>query len=128
MADVVLDASALLALLNAEPGSEEVERTIPGAAVSTVNLSEVVAKLVEAGMPEEAVRSVLGGIDLEIHPFYLLSWRFRPDFDGPGTWESGLSLGDRACIALGLQLGAPVLTTDRNWKSLDVGVEVQMIR
>ncbi len=127
MADVVLDASALLALLNAEPGSEEVERTIPGAAVSTVNLSEVVAKLVEAGMPEEAVRSVLGGIDLEIHPFDV-ELAFQTGFLRPRTRELGLSLGDRACIALGLQLGAPVLTTDRNWKSLDVGVEVQMIR
>ena len=127
MADVVLDASALLALLNAEPGSEEVERTIPGAAISTVNLSEVVAKLVEAGMPEEAVRSVLGGIGLEIHPFDV-ELAFQTGILRPQTRALGLSLGDRACVALGLQLKAPVLTTDRNWKSLDVGVEVRAIR
>ena len=127
MADVVLDASALLALLNAEPGSEEVERTIPGAAISTVNLSEVVAKLVEAGMPEEAVRSVLGGIGLEIHPFDV-ELAFQTGILRPQTRALGLSLGDRACVALGLQLKAPVLTTDRNWKSLDVDVEVQAIR
>lgn len=127
MADVVLDASALLALLNAEPGSEEVEGTIPGAAISTVNLSEVVAKLVEAGMPEEAVRTVLGGIELEIHPFDV-ELAFQTGILRPQTRELGLSLGDRACVALGLQLGIPVLTTDRNWKSLDVGVEVRAIR
>ena len=127
MADVVLDASALLALLNTEPGSEEVERTIPGAAISTVNLSEVVAKLVEAGMPEEAVRSVLGGIGLEIHPFDV-ELAFQTGILRPQTRALGLSLGDRACVALGLQLKAPVLTTDRNWKSLDVGVEVRAIR
>jgi len=127
MADVVLDASALLALLNTEPGSEEVERTIPGAAISTVNLSEVVAKLVEAGMPEEAVRSVLGGIELEIHPFDV-ELAFQTGILRPQTRALGLSLGDRACVALGLQLKAPVLTTDRNWKSLNVGVEVRAIR
>ena len=127
MADVVLDASALLALLNTEPGSEEVERTIPGAAISAVNLSEVVAKLVEAGMPEEAVRSVLGGIELEIHPFDV-ELAFQTGILRPQTRALGLSLGDRACVALGLQLKAPVLTTDRNWKSLNVGVEVRAIR
>jgi PIN domain nuclease of toxin-antitoxin system len=127
VAEVVLDASALLALLNAEPGSEEVEGTIPGAAISTVNLSEVVAKLVEAGMPEEAVRAVLGGIEMEIHPFDV-ELAFRTGALRPQTRELGLSLGDRACVALGLQLGVPVLTTDRNWKSLDVGVEVRAIR
>jgi len=104
-----------------------VERTIPGAAISTVNLSEVVAKLVEAGMPEEAVRSVLGGIGLEIHPFDV-ELAFQTGILRPQTRALGLSLGDRACVALGLQLKAPVLTTDRNWKSLDVGVEVRAIR
>jgi len=127
VADVVLDASALLALLNAEPGSEEVERTIPGAAISTVNLSEVVAKLVEAGMPEEAVRAVVGEIELEVHPFDT-ELAFQTGALRPLTRELGLSLGDRACVALGLQLGIPVLTTDRNWRSLDVGVEVRAIR
>lgn len=127
MADVVLDASALLALLNAEPGSEEVERTIPGAAISTVNLSEVVAKLAEAAMPGDAVRAVLGGIELEVHPFDIEA-AYRAGMLRVQTRALGLSFGDRACVALGLQLGAPVLTTDRDWKSLDVGVVVRAIR
>lgn len=127
MSEVVLDASALLALLNREPGAEEVEKTIPGAAIGAVNLSEVVAKLAERGMPEEAIRLALSGIELEVAPF-----------DGPlayhagllrvATRSLGLSFGDRACLALGRQLGAPVLTTDRRWKELSVGVTVRVIR
>lgn len=127
MSEVVLDASALLALLNREPGEDVVEGTIPGAAIGTVNLSEVVAKLAEGGMPEQAIRLALSGIELKIVPF-----------DGPlayragllrvSTRSLGLSFGDRACLALGLQLGMPVMTTDKRWKELSVGVEVRVIR
>ena len=127
MSSVVLDASALLALLNAEPGSEEVERAIPGAAISTVNLSEVVAKLVENGMPEDAVRAVLGEIELEVHPFDLET-AYQAGALRNETRKLGLSFGDRACLAFGRRLGWPVLTTDRDWKKLEVGVEVRVIR
>jgi PIN domain nuclease of toxin-antitoxin system len=127
LSEVVLDASAVLALLNAEPGGEKVEETIPGAAISTVNLSEVVAKLAEAGMPEDAVRKVLGDIGLDIHPFDA-ELAYRTGALRPQTRNLGLSLGDRACVALGIRLGLPVLTTDRNWRSLDVGIEVRAIR
>lgn len=124
---VVLDASALLALLNQEPGRQKVEEVIPGAAISAVNLSEVIAKLSEAGVPEEPLRTALDGVGLEVHSFdvesaYLAgSLRVR-------TRKLGLSFGDRACIALGHQLGAPVLTADRKWKELDAEVEVRVIR
>jgi PIN domain nuclease of toxin-antitoxin system len=124
---VVLDASALLALLNQEPGRQKVEEVIPGAAISAVNLSEVIAKLSEAGVPEEPLRTALDSAGLEVHSFdvesaYLAgSLRVR-------TRKLGLSFGDRACIALGHQLGAPVLTADRSWKELDAGVEVRVIR
>jgi len=124
---VVLDASALLALLNDEPGGEAVEATIPGAAISTVNLSEVVAKLDEYGMPEEALRSALGSIELEIHPFDL-SAAFEAGLLRMATRSLGLSFGDRACLALGQRLDLPVLTTDRNWTELDLGIEVRRIR
>jgi PIN domain nuclease of toxin-antitoxin system len=124
---VVLDASALLALLNAEPGAEEVERAIPGAVISSVNLSEVVAKLDEAGMPKEAVREALTGIELEVYSFDLDS-AFQAGALRRPTRKLGLSFGDRACIALGLRLGLTVLTADRNWGSLEVGAEVRAIR
>lgn len=123
----MLDASALLALLNAEQGSEEVEGSIPGAAISAVNLSEVVAKLVEGGMPGDAVRSSLEDLEIDVHPFdresAYVSGALRTV-----TKHLGLSLGDRACIALGRQLKRPVLTADRNWRELKLGVEIRVIR
>jgi PIN domain nuclease of toxin-antitoxin system len=127
LSSVVLDASALLALLNAEPGNEEVERSIPGAAISAVNLSEVVAKLTEAGMSEEAVRSALEDIEIDIHPFDRES-AYRTGALRMVTKKLGLSLGDRACIALGGQLQRPVLTTDKNWRYLELEIEIRVIR
>lgn len=127
MSKVVLDASALLALLNDEPGAREVEQGIPGAAISAVNLSEVVAKLAESGMPEDAIRQALGAIELEVHPFDA-ALAYRTGILRVQTRSLGLSLGDRACVALGGHLGAPVLTTDRDWEHLEVGVEVRLVR
>jgi ribonuclease VapC len=123
----VLDASALLALLNGEPGNKVVAENLPGAVISAVNLSEVVAKLGEAGMPNDVVRSALEDLEIEFRAFdseaAYLTGALRAQ-----TRKLGLSLGDRACVALGLQLSFPVLTADRNWKALDVGVEIRTIR
>ncbi|MFY9825788.1 MAG: type II toxin-antitoxin system VapC family toxin [Thermoanaerobaculia bacterium] len=123
----VLDASALLALLGSEPGTEIVAESIPGAAISTVNLSEVVSKLTERGVPEQAVRAALREIELEIHPFSE-DHAYRTGFLRLATRSLGLSLGDRACLALGQRLTASVLTTERNWRELDLGIEIRVIR
>ncbi len=64
MSKVILDASALLALLNDEPGADEVAQYIPGAPISTVNLSEAVAKSADSGMPEDAIREAIGILEL----------------------------------------------------------------
>jgi PIN domain nuclease of toxin-antitoxin system len=69
VSEVVVDASAVLALLNQETGSEEILQFIGNAAISSVNLSEVVAKLAEAGIPEEDIRQILGNLNLEVVPF-----------------------------------------------------------
>jgi ribonuclease VapC len=127
---VVLDASAVLALLNGEPGSATVERALSaGAVISAVNLSEVVGKLVDVGLTNNEVRHVVGCIGLDVRVF-----------DLPQAFESGLlrsqtratqlslSLGDRACMALAAQLSLPVLTADKAWLEVDLPVEVQMIR
>ena len=127
MSEAVLDASALLALLNAEPGSEVVEATIPGAAISAVNLSEVVAKLADRGLPEAAIREVLGDVEMALYTFDAAAAHQAGQLRRE-TRHLGLSFGDRACVALGRQLGLPVLTADGNWEALDVGVEVQLIR
>ncbi len=126
MSEVVLDASALLALLNREPGHEEIARIITHAAISAVNLSEVAAKLAESGMPGEEIRNALEGLALETHDFGR-ELAFQAGLLRPSTRSRGLSLGDRACLALGQQLNLPVLTTDRAWEGLDLGVEVRLI-
>jgi len=124
---VVLDASALLALLNSEPGSRIVEESLSSAAVSAVNLSEVVSKLSERGMPEAEVRTALEGLGLDVRPFDT-AMAYSAGTLRPATRGLGLSLGDRACLALGLSLSAPVLTTDRSWRKLKIGVKIRAIR
>ena len=127
MSEVVLDASALLALLNGEPGHETVASVLSGSIIGTVNLSEVMAKLVESGLPESQALSTLSELDLEVVPFDT-DLALRAGALRPRTKPIGLSLGDRACIALGMRLSLPILTTDRNWQALAPEVQIQVIR
>ncbi|MDB9534516.1 type II toxin-antitoxin system VapC family toxin [Dolichospermum planctonicum CS-1226] len=127
MSDVVLDASAILALLNKEPGSEEVLKFIGKAAMSTVNLSEVIAKLADAGIPEEDIREIISHLNLEVIDFNQ-EQALKAGILRPITKSIGLSFGDRACLALGIILNQPVLTTDRLWGNINVGVEVRILR
>ena len=128
MSNAVLDASALLALLNQEEGSDRVAELVAvGAAVGTVNLSEVVAKLSSMGMPETEIRASLDPLGLEIVPFDAeLAYRAAL-LVGP-TRALGLSLGDRACLALAAQAGLPAVTADRAWRQLELDVQVRVIR
>ena len=126
MARTVLDASALLALLNEEPGADDVIDVLPDAVVSAVNLAEVASKLADAGMPADAVRDALGGLGVEVAPFDSAD-ALDTGLLRPRTRTGGLSLGDRACLALAGRLGAPAMTTDRVWKRLRVGVKVCLI-
>lgn len=127
MNETILDATTVLALLNDEPGAAKVASLLPGSAISTVNLAEVVSKLAEAGMPEETIKTVLGELGLIVIPFDE-SLAFSTGFLRPATSRYGLSLGDRACLALGQQLNRPVLTADRMWKTVKLDVEIQLIR
>jgi PIN domain nuclease of toxin-antitoxin system len=127
MSEVVLDASAILALLNKETGSEEVLKFIGKAAMSTVNLSEVIAKLADAGIPEEDIRQIISHLNLEVIDFNQ-EQALKSGILRPITKSIGLSFGDRACLALGIILNQPVLTTDRLWVSINVGVEVRLLR
>jgi ribonuclease VapC len=125
--DVVLDASALLAVLRAEPGAERVVPRLEGARIGAVNLSEVVTKLIEDDLPEAEVRRAIGGLELDVHAFdarlaYLAGFLWR------STRVLGLSFGDRACLALAQSLGVPALTADRSWSRLDLGVAIEVIR
>ena len=123
----VLDASALLALLNQEPGEERVvEALASGAVMSTVNLSEVVAKLADIGMTERDIREAIEPLGIELADFDP-SGAFSAGLLRPPSRRAGLSLGDRACVALGLHQGLPVLTADTAWSSLSLGGEMEIV-
>jgi ribonuclease VapC len=125
---VVLDASALLAILNQEPGAERMTpELLSAAATSTVNLAEVHGKLVGRGLnADEAWEATLSPIR-EAVAFTSEHARLTGDL-AVQTRALGLSLGDRACLALGLALKAPVYTADRSWKKLKVSVRIHVIR
>jgi ribonuclease VapC len=118
VSEVVLDASAVLALLNEETGTEVVEEALPGALIGAVNLSEVLSKLAEFGMSNDDAWSAITGLGLEIVAFDVETARIAASLRR-ATRSYGLSLGDRACLALGVQRGALVLTADRAWLALD---------
>lgn len=127
MADAVLDASALLALLNGEPGAEPVKTVLGVAAMSAVNLSEVLTVLVDRGVPRDAAEAALGDLPVEIHSFGPAGAAQAAALR-PSTRSAGLSLGDRACLALAKELGVPALTADRAWQGLPTGIRVTVIR
>ncbi len=127
MTGVVLDASAVLALLFSEPGSEQVSRVIGNASVSAVNLAEVACKLVERGDDADAACVKITRLGFDIAPFDLAQAR-ETALLHDATRKHGLSLGDRACLALGKSAGKPVLTADRVWADANVGVEIRLIR
>lgn len=123
----VLDASALLCLLFREPGGEAVEALMAGARISAVNLSEVIAKLIDRGAPGGMVVSDLAELDLEV----VAVDRRQAELAGlmrEKTRTQGLSLGDRACLALAAHVGATAVTADRAWASVDVGVALEIVR
>ena len=122
MSEWVLDASAALAVLKREPGEDRVTEALgEGAVISAVNLSEVVAKLAGGGMPESEIRADIRGLRMDVAPFDADA-AFAAGLLIPLTRSAGLSLGDRACIALGQRRGLPVLTADAAWAGLGLGV------
>jgi len=125
--EVVIDASALLALLNAEPGADVVAEALPGGVISAVNLSEVVAKLCDAGMPEKAIRQAVQPLGLEVVPFDE-EQSYQAGLLRTSTQDMGISLGDRACLNLAKMRDAIALTADKAWSGLSVGATVKVIR
>jgi PIN domain nuclease of toxin-antitoxin system len=124
---VVLDASAVLALLNGEPGAAMVKGRLPDAVISVVNLVEVGTKLIDNGMSFEAAQEAIELLELAIEEFDLslaeLAIQLRP-----ATKGVGLSLADRACLALAVRLEAVAMTADKVWASVDVGCKIELIR
>jgi ribonuclease VapC len=127
VAEVVLDTSALLAFVGGEQGGDIVAGVIGDAMISAVNLAEAVAKLVDRGASLDAAREALATADYQVVDFD----RAQAELAGSliaQTRPRGLSLGDRACLALAIRAGVPALTGDRAWDALNLGVEIQLIR
>ena len=125
--EFVLDASAILAAIQAEPGSAKVAAMLGRAAVSAVNVAEVVTKLLRVGQTEAAAYEDLAALRLEIIPFDR-ALAHKTASLCPKTSRIGLSLGDRACLATAEQLGVPAVTTDRTWKTVRLGIRVLVVR
>lgn len=126
---VVLDASALLALLQVEPGSERVAQALPDAAMSVANLAEVAAKQVDIGLDGAVLVNRTDALGIQAYEVT------RDDVEAQARLRqldrggrNGLSLGDRLCLALALRLDLPVITADRAWTELDLPIEVLLIR
>lgn len=129
----LLDASALLALLQREPGGEVVDGALrDGSAMSTVNLAEVAARLHRQGWPAEDVAGAFRTLEREFGLVLLpfdAEVALRSGALRPATAALGLGLGDRACLATAGALGVPALTADRVWLDLALpGIEVRSVR
>ncbi|GJD54101.1 hypothetical protein OPKNFCMD_6882 [Methylobacterium crusticola] len=123
----VLDASALLCLLFDEPGADRVEAVLHGACISAANYAEVIGKLVDRGQAPEEVVANLRELDLDVVPLD----RAQGEAMGAlraSTRSAGLSLGDRACLALAADRSAVALPTNRDWAKLEVEVGVELVR
>lgn len=130
MSDFVLDASAVLAYLNDEPGADKVAAVLEHgtAVIGAANYAEIGAKLIDLGLPRQDAAKVMQGLELEVAPL-----------DSETAWISacliattkvlGLSLGDRCCLALGIRMRLPVLTADRAWANVKSDdLDVRLIR
>jgi PIN domain nuclease of toxin-antitoxin system len=123
----VLDSSALLALLWNEPGSEAVAAVLDGGLMSTVNAAEVYSKIIDRGLGAALAESIFATLPIQLVVF-----------DAPQAKEAGLmrdrtrhlglSIGDRACLALAKYKGADAITADSAWTKLEIGISISSIR
>ncbi len=128
MTSAVLDASAVLALVRDEPGADKVAPHIGRAAISAVNLQEVIKELLLSGLDETTTRELLDELRLDVRA-HDVEAAYAAAALHAQTRQYGRGLGDRSCLALALQLGVPALTADREWKKVRVGkLKVEHIR
>jgi PIN domain nuclease of toxin-antitoxin system len=127
MAEFVLDASALLAVIHGEPGAETVMAALEDAIISTVNYAEVISKLVERGATFEDADVAVQKMAIPVAEFDITQARRAGELR-VATKSRGLSLADRACLALGEREGAAVLTGDRRWEGAVPDIQVRLFR
>ena len=127
MKSVVLDASALIAAMYLEKGADLVKKHIDNALISTVNLTEVIENMLSRGVLVSDARKIIDELSIktidytEEHTFIAAGLR-KPNK------HKGLSLGDRACLALAMAEKLTVLTADKAWKDIDIDIKIQLIR
>ena len=126
-AEYVLDASALLTLLNRELGADTVRPLVESSVISSVNWAEVLQKATTLGMEIRVVRDQVRSLGLGVLEFTGDDAELAAQLWST-TRQAGLSLGDRACLSLAHRLGLPALTADRAWVALNLDIEVRLIR
>ncbi len=128
---VVLDASAILAFLNGEPGGDTVGLALQagGCCVTAANHCEVITKALDRGVDVTALMQLLAQLDYAVIDV-MAEDGMAAGLMRPATRALGLSLGDRLCLAVAKRLDAPVLTADRHWLSLahPLGLDIRRIR
>lgn len=124
---IALDASALLAFLFRERGSDRVAPHVDESCLSAVNLSEVIGRFVRDGHDHRVVLERILATSIEIVPFGRSEAALAASLI-PATRALGLSLGDRACLALAMKRDIPALTADRTWSRLSLDLEIEVVR
>jgi PIN domain nuclease of toxin-antitoxin system len=127
MPDVVFDASVVLTAVFREKGYEQVLSLEQTAMVSAVNIAEARSRLADHGLDRRAIDESLGLIDMRIVDFDAEQASLSSDLRKE-TRKVGLSLGDRACLALAMQKGAVAYTADKVWANVSLPIEVKVIR
>ena len=127
MSAIVFDSSVVIAILKQEPGFESAESSISDALISTVNMSEVATYLARNSVPKDTIQEVLASFPIQVVPFEE-SLAIQTGCLYSSCKHLGLSLGDRACLALAMSRKMPVLTADRVWSKLDLGISIQVLR
>jgi ribonuclease VapC len=124
---IVFDSSALLTVVKKERGADVVEAAFGDASISVVNLTEVLSKVSDWGLDANAYIKNLATLQLEFVDFNFDRAALAASLRA-ATRSFGLSLGDRACLALAIERDCPAMTADRNWAKLNIGAPIQLIR
>jgi PIN domain nuclease of toxin-antitoxin system len=127
MTSVVLDTSAVIAFLRKEPGGDLISPMLRGAWLSAVNYCEIIGKAKDIQIDSGVAASTLARLGLQTVPFEETHALAAAALREP-TRSLGLSLADRACLALGQLLNCPVFTADRRWKDAATGIDIRLIR